>query len=61
MNETRAILTAAIYFGSFIALGLALRYWIRRRNVDLTDVHGQAGPDRRERSVFLLGAWRREK
>ena len=61
MNETRAILTAAIYFGTFIALGLALRYWIRRRHVDLTDLHDQGGPNRRARRAFLLGAWRREK
>ena len=61
MNVTRAIVAAVIYFGSFIVLGLALRHWVRRRHVDLSDVHEQAGSNRPERSVFLLGVWRREK
>ncbi len=57
----RAIVTAAIYFGTFIAIGLVVRHWIRRRHVDLADVHEQAGGNRGERRVFLLGAWRSEK
>jgi hypothetical protein len=57
----RAFVTAVIYFGTFIAVGLAVRHWIRRRHIDLADVQEQAGPNRRERRVFLLGAWRSEK
>ncbi len=57
----RAIVTAAIYFGTFIALGLGVRHWIRRRHVDLADMHEQARPERRARRMFLLGAWRNEK
>jgi len=56
----RALVTAVIYFGTFIALGLVARRWLRRQ-VDLEDVHEQAGPNRRERRMFLLGAWRNEK
>ncbi len=56
----RALVTAVIYFGTFIALGLLARRLLRRR-VDLGDVHEQAGPNRRERRMFLLGAWRNEK
>jgi hypothetical protein len=57
----RALVTAVIYFGTFIALGLVVRHWIRRRHVDLEDVQRQAGPHRAPRRLFLLGAWRTEK
>ena len=56
-----AIVVAAIYFGTFIAVGIiakmALRKWT---GADLADVHAQAGPNRGKRRVFLLGAWRDE-
>ena len=56
----RALATGLIYFGLFLAIGLAVRRWMRRRDVDLSDVQKQAGPNRRPRKVFLLGVWRRE-
>lgn len=61
----RALYTTAIYFGTFVAIGWAakagLRRWMDRRGVGLSDVQEQAGANRREREVFLLGAWRKEK
>jgi hypothetical protein len=60
----KALWTAVIYFGSFLAIGLiaklGLRRWMDRHGSDLSDVQGQAGPNRRKRKVFLLGAWRDE-
>ena len=56
----RALATGLIYFGSFLTIGFAIRWWIRRKAVDLSDVHTQAGSNRRPRKVFLLGAWRSE-
>jgi hypothetical protein len=59
-----ALVVAIIYFGSFIATGIAARTalgWLMRRiGVELEDVQAQAGPNRRGRKVFLLGAWRTE-
>jgi hypothetical protein len=60
----RALLTAVIYFGSFLAIGLIAKLvvgqWMRRRNLDLSEVQAQAGPRRGKRRVFLLGFWRDE-
>jgi hypothetical protein len=60
----KALWTALIYFGSFIALGLvakiALGRWTSRHDVDLTDIQAQAGSRRGKRRLFLLGAWRNE-
>ncbi len=60
-----ALTNAVIYFGSIIAFGATARAicrrLMRRYGVDLSDVHEQAGPNRGERDVFLLGAWRKEK
>jgi len=59
----RALATAFIYFAPFLAIGLIAKYaiprWMARKGAELSDVHAQAGPNRK-RSVFLLGAWRRE-
>jgi hypothetical protein len=59
-----ALVVAVIYFGSFIATGIvaraALSRLMRRVGVDLEEVQEQAGPNRRSRKVFLLGAWRTE-
>jgi lipopolysaccharide export LptBFGC system permease protein LptF len=59
-----ALAVAVIYFGSFLAIGIiariALRKLMERSGADLADVQAQAGPNRRKRSVFLLGAWREE-
>jgi hypothetical protein len=55
---------AAIYFGSFIAIGIiakmVLGKLMTRTGVDLADVQALAGPNRRKRKVFLLGIWREE-
>jgi hypothetical protein len=59
-----ALVVAIIYFGSFIAIGIvakmALDKLMARTGADLADVQAQAGPNRRKRPVFLLGAWRDE-
>jgi hypothetical protein len=59
-----ALVVAVIYFGSFLAIGIvariALAKLMSRTGADLTDIQAQAGPNRRKRSVFLLGAWREE-
>jgi hypothetical protein len=61
----RALVTAVIYFGTFLAIGLIAKMligrWMNRRGVGLDDVHAQAGENRRKRKVFLLGAWRNEE
>jgi cold shock CspA family protein len=58
----RALVTALIYFGSFLAIGqiakLVISRWMIRRNLDLFDIQARAGPNRRKRRVFLLGFWR---
>ena len=60
----RALVTALIYFGSFLAIGqiakLVISRWMIRRNLDLFDIQARAGPNRRKRPVFLLGFWRDE-
>ena len=57
----RALGTFAIYVTPFLIIGIAVRLLMKRRSVDLTDVQAQAGPNRKPRKVFLLGAWRREE
>jgi hypothetical protein len=60
----RALVTAVIYFGSFLAIGLIAKLmigrWMNRRNLDLSEIQAQAGPRRGKRRVFLLGFWRDE-
>jgi len=59
-----ALATAAIYFGSFVAIGLVARHaakrWLNLRDIDLPEIRTQLGPARRKSSRFLLGIWRRE-
>jgi hypothetical protein len=50
-----------IYVAPFLIVGIAVKLLMKRRGVDLSDVQAQAGPKRRARKVFLLGAWRNEK
>jgi hypothetical protein len=57
----RALVVGSIYFGTFIAIGLAARWWMRRHAVELSDVQRQAGPNRGKRKLFLLGVWRSER
>ena len=56
------LLTALIYFGSFLIIGLGAKLAADRlsRDTDLSDIQSQAGTKRRKRKVFLLGAWRNE-
>ena len=60
----RALLTAVVYFGSFLAIGLiskiVISRWMTRRDLDLAEIQGQAGSRRGKRRVFLLGFWRDE-
>jgi hypothetical protein len=59
-----ALTVAVIYFGTFIALGyiakLVLGRLMERTGADLAEVQAQAGPNRRQRRLFLLGVWRTE-
>jgi hypothetical protein len=57
----RALVVGFIYFGTFITIGLAARWWMRRHGVELSDVQRQAGTNRRKRTLFLLGVWRSEE
>lgn len=54
----RALEVFAIYVTPFLILGAAIKLWMKRRAVDLTDAQKQAGGAPRRR--FLLGAWRTE-
>ncbi len=56
-----ALRTLAIYVTPFLIIGIAVKLLMKRRSVDLSDVQAQAGPNRKARKVFLLGAWRREE
>jgi hypothetical protein len=60
----KAVWPAIIYFGSFLILGLAAKValgrWTRHHDIDLSSIQAQAGPHRRKRRLFLLGAWRTE-
>lgn len=59
-----ALWTAIIYFGTFLVLGavakIALARWTQQHDVDLEGIQARAGPNRRKRRLFLLGAWRTE-
>ena len=62
--RVNALVTAAIYFGSFVAIGviakLAVSRWLNLRDIDLSEIRTQLGPNRRKSSRFLLGLWRKE-
>jgi len=57
----RALETLVIYIAPFVIIVIAARLLMKRRGIDLTDVQAQAGPNRRGRKMFLLGAWRKEE
>jgi hypothetical protein len=57
----RALETFVIYVAPFLIIGIAAKLLMKRKGVDLSDVQAQAGPNRRARKVFLLGAWRNEE
>jgi hypothetical protein len=58
-----ALFVAMIYFGTFLTIGWvakrAIDRWMAQRGVELSEVQKQAGR-RGERTVFLLGVWRKE-
>ena len=54
----KALEVFAIYVMPFLIIGAAIRFFMKRNSVDLSDVEKQAGPKPRRR--FLLGAWRTE-
>ena len=53
----QALFTATVYFGTFIAIGLVARWWLRRTG-GLPDVQSGGGTPPKQR--FLLGVWRTE-
>ena len=57
----RALETFVIYVAPFLIIGIVAKLLMKRRSVDLSDVQAQAGPKRRKRKLFLLGAWRNEE
>lgn len=57
----RAVETFVIYVTPFLIIGVAAKLLMKRKGVDLSDVQAQAGPNRRARKMFLLGAWRNEE
>ena len=58
-----ALFVATVYFGTFLVIGWVakrvLDRWMDHRGVELAEVQRQAGR-RGERTVFLLGVWRKE-
>ena len=59
-----ALVTASIYFGSFLAIAVIAKFavsrWLNLRDIDLGEIRTQLGPNRRKSSRFLLGFWRGE-
>ena len=59
-----ALITAAIYFGSFLVFALivklAVSRWMNLKDIDLSEIRTQLGPNRRKSNRFLLGLWRKE-
>jgi hypothetical protein len=55
----RALEVFLIYVTPFLILGAAVKFWMKRRAVDLRDVQRQGGGPPRRR--FFLGAWRTEE
>jgi hypothetical protein len=54
-----ALLKLVIYVTPFLIIGIAVKRWMARNGVTLSEVRAQGSP-RRTRSRFLLGTWRRE-
>jgi hypothetical protein len=54
-----ALLTLSIYLVPFLIIGIAAKWWIARRAIDLAHVRAEGDPHRK-RSRFLLGIWRHE-
>jgi hypothetical protein len=54
-----ALVTLAIYFVPFLIIAIAVKRWMARKGVTLSDVQ-EKGSARRGRARFFLGIWRRE-
>jgi hypothetical protein len=56
MAAQHALATAIIYFGSLIAVGmvakLAIDRWMRSKDLDLSEIQSQAGPNRESVASF---------
>jgi len=56
----RALITAVIYFGAFLAIGYVAKRlfdrWMARRGVGIADLRRPEGSGRAQRR-FLFGAW----
>ena len=57
----RGLVNFAFTVVPFVVIGIAVKILMKRKGVDLPDVQAQAGHDRRNRKVFLLGFWRDEE
>jgi hypothetical protein len=57
----RALETLVIYLAPFLIIGIVAKLLMKRKSVDLFDIQAAAGPTRRKRKLFLLGAWRNEE
>ena len=57
----RALINLAVTVVPFVLIGIGIRFLMRRKGVELTDVQRQAGANRKPRKVFLLGFWRTEE
>jgi hypothetical protein len=57
----RALETLVLYVTPFLLIGIAVKLLMKQRSVDLSDVQGQARPNRKGRKMFLLGAWRNDE
>lgn len=59
----RALMTAAIYFGSFLTLGYAVKRlldrWTAQHGEELGEVQDQGRDGGRRSDQFLLGIWRK--
>ena len=56
----RALLTLAIYVTPFLLIGIAVKKWMERKAVTLSDVQAEGDFNRKRRPRFLLGFWRDE-
>lgn len=55
-----ALTVLLIYLVPFCILGFLVKKLMSKHGTALSDVHEQAGPNRRKGLQFLLGFWRKE-
>lgn len=62
--ELEALAVLLIYLVPFLVLGFVAKKvidgWMAKKGATLSDIHAEAGPNRRKGAQFLLGFWRRE-